>query len=491
VVVNLAAFSVLAAAVLRDVDVRRQARDQHQAVLSESYIRLVKDLFVNFFAEFDFRQLNVGRLIGARYWEHARDAYISEIVDRLEGGVVQGDVGLNPLGSYDQDAVELRARAAELMSRAYVHREVQSEGNMVAFPLYAGRGSDREQWGAAYVRVVLPSLPAAPTSLSLGVVALALGGATVAAMGFVFLLMHILILQPLGRISEGALRVSRGDFGSPVEPTGRGDEIDALIVAFNSMMAEIGQKREALEQQVDEVVERMRLTERRLVLTDRLAAMGTLAAGIAHEINNPVGGMLNAVAALRRKDDLPERSRRYLGLVEDGLARIRDLVQRVLRFSPGRSHLEQVQIREVLEDAARFVRHRLQEARVQLDLEVEPSLSLRADRAALGQVFLNLLLNAVHAMEGEIRRIEVHASKEDRMVLIRVRDTGRGMTAEERGQAFNLFYTTREAGSGTGLGLSIVHQIITEHGGSVAIESAPGAGTEIQVRLPQGGSPPA
>ncbi|MFH0944100.1 MAG: ATP-binding protein [Planctomycetota bacterium] len=482
---NLAAFSVLAAAVLRDADVRRAARQQHQAELRDQYVGLAKDLFVSFFEEFDFDQLNMRTLIDASYWEYARDAYISSIVSNLGEGVVPGDIGLNPAGSDGlEERVQYRERALELMARAYETREVQPEGDLVAFPLYEGSGEDRRKWGAAYVRVAVPSPPEEPPVLGVETVALALGGATLAAMGLVFLLMHLLVLMPLGRISEGAGRVSQGDFASPVPVTGSGDEIDRLILSFNAMVAEIGQKREALEHQVDEVVERMRLTEKRLVLTDRLAAMGTLAAGIAHEINNPLGGMLNAVATLRRRGELPESTHRYLALVEDGLSRIRDVVLRVLRFSPGRQVTGKVRLGEVVEDAVRFIGYRLKQADAALEVDLEPDLTVQGDPAALGQVFLNLLLNASYALEAPPRRIRILARREEDEISIRVSDTGRGMTNEERRQAFNLFYTTREAGKGTGLGLSIVHQIITDHRGSVSIESEFGSGTEILIRLP-------
>ena len=483
---NLAAFSVLAAAVLRDVDVRRDARQRHQTELSDRYVGLAKDLFVSFFAEFDFRRIDMGKLIQAPYWEHAKDAFVSEIVGILGEAMVPGDIGLNPAGSYDLEAVKSRNTALKLMALAYETREVQvqPEGDLVAFPLYGVKDGERLRWGAAYVRVEVPPPPEEQGGLGIKTVALALGGATLAAMGLVFLLMHLLVLNPLGRISEGAVRVSDGDYSSPVQVTGRGDEIDSLILTFNGMMAEIGQKREALEHQVDEVVERMRLTEKRLVLTDRLAAMGTLAAGIAHEINNPLGGMLNAVAALRRRGGLPESTLKYLSLVEDGLSRIRDVVQRVLRFSPGRQVTGHVRLGEVVQDAVRFIGYRLRQADAALEVDLEPGLVVQGDPAALGQVFLNLLLNATHAMHEGTRKIRIVARREEDEVSIRVVDSGRGMTPEQRSQAFNLFYTTREAGQGTGLGLSIVHQIITDHRGSVAIESEVGSGTEILIRLP-------
>lgn len=481
---NLAAFSVLAVAVVQDVEERTLARGRDQQEVRATYVNLVRDLFVAFFAEFDFTRLKIGRLLDAEYWNHARDAYITDFVYRIGEGYVSGDIALNPLGEYDAQAARLRKRGLDLMARAYQHEEIQPDGELVAFPLYGGQGRNRHKWGAAYVRVAVPSLPVPPQGMGLTFLAVALGGATLVAMLLVFLLMHLLVLEPLGRISEGAVRVSRGTYARPVKATGRGDEIDALIHSFNAMMAEIGQKREALEHQVEEVVARMRLTEQRLVLTDRLAAMGTLAAGIAHEINNPLGGMINALSSLRRRGALEAGADRYVSLVEDGLARIRDVVQRVLRFSPRSLSRGEVRLREVIEDAAHLTGYRLEKAGTSLAIRVDPSIRVVGDAAALGQVFLNLLINASHAVEGPERRIEVEASLDDEEVQVVVRDNGRGMTAEERRRAFDLFYTTREAGAGTGLGLSIAHQIVVDHGGQASIESEPGGGTEVWIRLP-------
>ncbi|MFG0319376.1 MAG: HAMP domain-containing protein, partial [Planctomycetota bacterium JB042] len=306
-----------------------------------------KTIFASFFADLDFARLSLKQLLEKEFWELAVDAYITDFATDVAGKVLSGDIGINPLGAYDDESAELRADNLDLLVAAYDTERVQRRGDVIAIPLHSRRGAQRQRWGAAYIRLAIPALPALPRGTDVATVAVILAVSSSVVVGFVFLLLHLLVLNPLSRISEAATRVSAGRFDVPVEKTGRHDEIDDLIDSFNAMMGEIGQKREALERRVEEMVRKMRLTEQRLVLTDRLAAMGTLAAGIAHEINNPLGGMLNAVQAMKRRGGLSERNERYLTLVEDGLSRIRDVTQRVLRFGPNRSGAESASLHEI------------------------------------------------------------------------------------------------------------------------------------------------
>lgn len=477
----------MAFAVARDVERRDAARSQAEARVRDVVVEFGKTIFASFFADLDFARLSLRQLFEKEFWALAVDAYITDFATDVAGTVLSGDIGINPLGAYDDESAEFRTRNLDLLVAAYDSENVQRRGDVIAIPLHSRSDGARQKWGAAYIRLAIPALPALPRGTDVSTVAIILAVATLVVVLFVFLLLHLLVLNPLSRISDAAARVSTGRYDVPVESTGRDDEIDELIASFNAMMAEIGQKREALESRVEDMVAKMRLTEQRLVLTDRLAAMGTLAAGIAHEINNPLGGMLNAVQSIRRRGGLPERTERYLALIEDGLGRIRDVTQRVLRFSPGRGGTGTAVLREVVEDAVRFSKHRLDRSKARLEIDVDPELRVRGDPAALGQVFLNLALNALDALgshDGRERVIRITGRRVGDGVHVVVADTGAGMTDQERSQAFNLFFTTKEAGKGTGLGLSIVHQIVTEHGGSIEIESEAGEGTEIHIHLP-------
>src|SRR5688572_9140543 len=140
------------------------------------------------------------------------------------------------------------------------------------------------------------------------------------------------ILKPLGEVVRAAERVARGDFSKPIPVRpGSEDELAAVANSFNAMTAELGDFKKDLEAQVGGAVRKARDAEQNLVTAQRLAATGTLAAGIAHDINNPLGGMINAVRALRRVDLPPEKREEYLGLIEEGLERVGHTVQKVLQ----------------------------------------------------------------------------------------------------------------------------------------------------------------
>lgn len=563
VAANLAAFAVLAVAVLLDSGRRtaqqqRQEREYHQVVvdtLAELFGAFLDkiDLSTDSFRE-SFREIHL-----LEFWdsEVVRDAYVTDLGILLGEPFVVGQLSYNLTGGPDVEAERVREAHQGLVKRAFAERRMLQQGDVVAVPLYrtkglegqrrnealaaieqgrlaaerssepirawtgrvltglmaragavlrvgpapvvpvvrelqelerlSGRGrhavfAEREIWGAAYVRLAPPPRAQPLEPLTLRDVALAMSGATIAGMGFVFLLLHVLVLYPLGRIGAAAERMSAGDFRHPVGRTGRGDEIDQLIDAFNAMQREIGQSREALEQRVATAVERVRATEKRMVLSERLAAMGTLAAGIAHEINNPLGGMINAARTLRRKGELNEGQDRFLSLIEDGLQRVKDVVARVLRFSRRGAPRDDVDLRAIVEDAARFVRHRLAERDAAIEVDVPDGLVVRGESAALGQVLLNLVVNAIDALPERGGRVRVEAAREPGAVRISVRDNGSGMDADQVERAFDHFFTTKD--TGTGLGLSIVHQIVSEHGGTVTIESETGTGTSMHVLLP-------
>ncbi len=471
----------------RDVDRRTRSRLNAEEQLRDVFARRVTENIASFFKSIDFdpERLPPQRVIDQEFWSYAKDAYLVKSPHRLSGQPAAGDVELNPLGAPSRESERMRRNALDLIERAYSAGRAFREGETVAIPLYSNVDTKRP-WGAAYIRVDVPSLDQAPESLSLGFVAVAILLPTLIAVCLTIALLHFLALRPLQNISAGAVRVTEGRLDEPVPASGHDDEIDALVRTFNAMMNEIQQARSALEERVEQALLQSRTAEKRLLLSERLAAMGTLAAGIAHEINNPVGGMLNAVRSLRRKHVNDPDAERYLGLVEDGLTRVRDVVARVLRFSPARRPSGPVHLAGVIADATRFVQHRLNERGIELSVSVGRDLVTVGDAAALGQVFLNLISNAIDALERAPRppgAIRVEAERANGSIAITVNDNGKGMDESQRARCFDLFFTTKEAGAGTGLGLAIVHQIVTEHGGTITVESAPELGTTFRLQL--------
>jgi signal transduction histidine kinase len=297
------------------------------------------------------------------------------------------------------------------------------------------------------------------------------------------------ILRPLIALEAGAERAARGEFSQPVPiPAGGNDEMSALARSFNAMMAEVGASREDLHARVGESVRKMRAAEKNLVTAQRLAAVGTLAAGIAHDINNPLGGMINAVRTLRRPDLSPEKRTEYLGLVEDGLDRVAHTVQKVLQFSPHQVAPQVCDLAAVAGRASDLARHRLEMSGAVLVSDLpEGSLRVFGDPYELQQVFLNLLVNAADAVRAAGRspgRVEMRGSVEKGEVRVSVSDDGVGMDEEQASKVFDLFFTTKGVGEGSGLGLSIVHSILESHGGRIELRSAPGEGATFTIVLP-------
>jgi signal transduction histidine kinase len=294
------------------------------------------------------------------------------------------------------------------------------------------------------------------------------------------------VLRPVERLVRAADRVALGAAPVPVPTSGRGDEMDRLIASFNRMAAEVHDYQRQLEARVLEALSRVKAAESHLVVAQRLAATGTLAAGIAHEINNPLGGIANAVRRLRDGDLAPGKREEYFRIVLEGLDRIAEIVRRVLDFTPRESAPAPLDAAEVCRRAADLARHRAESRAVRLEVRPRgPVRGVVGDAQELQHAVLNLVLNAVDAIpEGRGGTVRVDARREGGEVVMEVSDDGVGMDEETRRRCVDMFYTTKPAGTGHGLGLAMVQHIVTDHGGSLEIESAPGRGTTVRMRIP-------
>jgi PAS domain S-box-containing protein len=238
-----------------------------------------------------------------------------------------------------------------------------------------------------------------------------------------------------------------------------------------------------------DVTERKRMREQ-LLLSDRMASLGTLAAGIAHEINNPLSYVIGNLEIIGEGLTPADRDAELTTAVRDaadGAERVRKIVAGLRTFS--RSEEEQrvpLQIGDVLQAAIRLTANEVRH-RAQLVCELGATPRVVADSARLAQVFINLIVNAAHAIpEGKsgANRITLRTSTDEQgRAVVAVIDTGRGMSPEVLARAFDPFFTTKDVGTGTGLGLPICHGIISALGGEIGIDSAPGQGTTVWVRL--------
>jgi len=305
-----------------------------------------------------------------------------------------------------------------------------------------------------------------------------------------------LVLRPVDNLVAASRGLSKGVRPPKVTGESRTDEMGELIRAFNSMAEEVVTGRNALQELVEKATADYRRAHEQLVIEQRLSATGKLAAGVAHEISNPLGGMINAARAIEKEDGLSERAREYVGLINDGLARVRDIVERMRTFVRPKPAVGPVDVAEAVKGALSFARHRVKDEGVELDEDypTAPSAPARTvgDAGELQQVFLNLVMNALDAVkESETKRVRVRVVREETGVVAEIADTGVGMDEERLANAFDLFYSTKdmaaEGEGGTGLGLAIAHKIVTDHGGEIELESSPGEGTVARVRLPEEG----
>ncbi|HIF40209.1 MAG TPA: HAMP domain-containing histidine kinase [Planctomycetes bacterium] len=414
-----------------------------------------------------------------------------------------GRVYLNPMGSahrsplWDQEAVLSQIR------QAATEGDPVGDERGLAVPLRLASG---ELWGGVWLRpredpIVRPILRQLGPWFLLSTVMLTLA---------TFFGVHRLVLDPVRRLAQGARRLRMGDLTARVPEVRRRDELADLVRSFNGMAEKLEGFNARLATEVQEATAAAREAEAAAMTQRRLAATGELAAGIAHEINNPLGGMLNALEVLGRPDLDPETRERYLELVQGGLERIGETVGKVLRLAPRETAVEPLALVGPLGDALGLIQHRADVQGTQMWLEGEGGARLASDEQAfeawsalplvrgqrneLGQAILNLLVNSLDALvdhaSGE-GRIRVGLESEGEWLRLWVVDNGPGMDADLIQRAADLFYTTKDTGRGTGLGLAIVHNVVNGHGGEVQLRTPPEGGFLVELRLPvyQGGEP--
>ncbi len=252
-----------------------------------------------------------------------------------------------------------------------------------------------------------------------------------------------------------------------------------------------------LANEVRSVLERCREVERRRVQMDRLAMMGTLAAGVAHEISNPLAYVTSNITFIRRLLEeaptaplgLEDRAEALQALREtwQGIERIAQVTRDIKSLSRRGEEKLPVNLHEAIDCAARMAAPTIAK-RARFEVQMDELPVVLGDTGRISQVVLNLLVNAAQAIqEGNTAANEVRLvarTEEDGWARIEVHDSGCGMSAEVKAHLFEPFFTTKPAGVGTGLGLSISHSIVVGLGGSIAVESEPGNGTTFRVRLP-------
>jgi signal transduction histidine kinase len=402
------------------------------------------------------------------------------IVSRAPGSMERVD----DFGAIVSDR-ESGARAAELVERVFSTGESAASGDALAVPMH-GESGEGAPGAVAYLEV--EPTPVDPVHVS-RISFLVVVGAGLVLLTVTWFIVDRVVARPLAEVVRGARRVAVGDYGTPVPTSGGQDEIQQVVDAFNAMMVEIGSLQSRMRERTQDALLTAKKTQDSLVIAQRLASTGRLAAGIAHEVNNPLGGMLNAVHALRTKEMPPGKRDEYLEIVEDGLRRVQMTVAKILRFTPHKVAPRTVDVEDVVRPVLALARHRIEKEEVEVVAvpSAEPAIVF-GDLYELQQAVLNVLLNALDALEEahrETPRIEIRTVVTDDEVHLLVRDNGVGMREEDLPRAFDLFFTTKDPGKGTGLGLATAHKILSDHGGRIDLRSRGAEGMDVEFVLPR------
>lgn len=280
------------------------------------------------------------------------------------------------------------------------------------------------------------------------------------------------ISRPLQRITLAAVQVTNGHYGTEVDLRKSNDEIGLLANSFNEMSRKMADD-----------IEQLKTLNEQLARAERLAAMGTLAAGVAHEVNNPLASISSLVQMMKKDADADTSEK--LSLISAQIERITQVTKDLTDFARLRPAARRnVDINAVVESSIRLASFDGEFQRLNLIRDLAEDLpEINADADQLQQVILNLLLNARDAMPGGgVLKINTRSTETD--VLISVEDSGSGIDETVRNQLFDPFFTTKPAGKGTGLGLAVCYGIVTAHNGRIDVDSSNGNGSKFRITLP-------
>lgn len=306
------------------------------------------------------------------------------------------------------------------------------------------------------------------------------------------LLTQTLINEPVQRLLRHTERVAEGDFSTRIKVAST-DELGQLAASFNHMTtnlqethSELNDMMHNLESMVEERSRKIQDIQSRLLQSEKLASIGELAAGIAHEINNPLTGVVMFASMVLNHKDLSPGLRGDLQTVLNETQRCADIVRRLLEFSRATPpHKEPCAVERLLEHTLALVMFQASFQNIRVIKHYREELpKIMLDPNQMQQVFMNLLLNASQSMP-DGGKLELSVDMEDEWVITRMRDTGFGISADNLKKIFDPFFTTK-GNSGTGLGLSISYGIIHNHGGTIEAESKVGEGTLFTIHLPVG-----
>jgi len=349
-----------------------------------------------------------------------------------------------------------------------------------------------------------------------------------------FLLSRVLV-KPLKELVSLTQKISHGDFSKTIEVNSK-NEIGQLISSFNKMVERLKENQETLEKHLkslESTNRKLKQAQEELLRTEKLASIGRFAAGVAHEVGNPLGAILGYTSILQSDGLGREEAKDYLKRIEKEIERINHIVRELLDFArPSKIEIKNVEVNNVLKNVLSLISYQKNFKNIETHLKLKSDLPIvKGDENQLSQVFMNIILNAVDAMPNggsliiktedlivgnsilsgfqnlnpprrkgdpeeadfsQMRKPDPWAtlftkfSRGDRLVKIRITDTGIGIKKEDIKRIFDPFFTTKSPDKGTGLGLSVSLRIVESLGGEIQVESEVGKGTSFDIYLPAG-----
>jgi two-component system, NtrC family, sensor kinase len=320
------------------------------------------------------------------------------------------------------------------------------------------------------------------------------------------------VSEPLERLKEGINKVGEGETSVRVSMRAN-DEIGNVTEGFNRMVNSLDEKRRSIREltqnlenkvkdrtiELEHALDEKENTQAQLVHSEKMASLGQLVAGVAHEINNPIGFIYANTDNLERQlakmrtafengdneafEIAEEKMLRLVKSTGEGAKRTKEIVQGLRSFSRKDPAAKgPVDVHEILETAVMLLGHEFKHG-IELKRQYGQIKLINGNAGELSQVFMNIMINAVQAME-EKGTLTVTTDSDDKFISVKIEDTGSGINPDNIEHLFEPFFTTKDVGSGTGLGLAIVYGIVKSHGGDIKVNSVPEKGTTMEILLP-------